>query len=211
MLWFDSVTEGTSNLRVQYIRLPVYFSSGLGIVDCLVAFIAFNSIDLLFVFLWKELLVKNSWIYRWEWQLICFCVDFDKLYFRGAQTSKNEEKQLHQRAGRILRSAGVDFDEWKDFDWLRKQTLDNFSGKAKIQGYADYYLAKCWNGSKLANEADVTIYSKLLEIDSALGAPVSRQLWACLSWTTRWDIIKVRIKDLGTYNQNYLRPSILDK
>ena len=90
-----------------------------------------------------------------------------------------------------MRSAGVDFDQWQDFDWLRKQTLDHFSGKAKIQGYADYYLAKCWNGSKLANEADVTIYSKLLEIDSALEAPVSRQLWACLSWTTRWDIIKV--------------------
>ena len=101
------------------------------------------------------------------------------------------EKQLHQRAGRILRSAGVDFDEWKDFDWLRKQTLDNFSGKAKIQGYADYYLAKCWNGLKMTNEADVAIYLQLVEIDSVLGTPLSRQLWACLLWTTRSDIIKV--------------------
>ena len=65
-----------------------------------------------------------------------------KLYTRGAQTNKDEAKQLNLRTGTILRLAGVDFEEWKDADWLRKQTLDNFSNKAEIQGYADYYLAK---------------------------------------------------------------------
>jgi len=120
--------------------------------------------------------------------LLC---DFFKFYLRGAQTSKDEEKQLNQRAGRILRSAGIDFEEWKDVYWLRKQTLDNLSVTHKIQGYADYYLAKCWNGSKMTNEAGVAIYLQLVEIDSVLGTPLSRQLWACLLWTTRSDIIKV--------------------
>ena len=105
--------------------------------------------------------------------------------------SKEEEKQLNQRAGRILREAGLVFEEWKDYAWLRKQSLDNISGKAKIQGYADYYLAKSWKASEMENEADVTIYVQLLEIDSDLGTKASNQLWACLSWTTRWDIIKV--------------------
>ena len=99
--------------------------------------------------------------------------------------------QLNQRAGRILREAGVVFDEWKGYDWLRKQTVDNLSGNAEIQGYADYYLGKCWDDSKMINEADVTIYLQLLEIDSVLGTTVSHQLWACVSWTTRSDIIKV--------------------
>ena len=110
--------------------------------------------------------------------------------------SEEEEKQLNQRAGRILREVGLVFEEWKDADWLRKQTLDNLSRTAKIQGYADYYLAQCWNGSLMANEADVTIYFELGQIDLELGTPLSRQLWACLSWTTRWDIIKVSINDL---------------
>ena len=35
-------------------------------------------------------------------------------------------------------------------------------------GYANYYLAKCWDQSKLKNKADVTIYKQLLEIDSKL-------------------------------------------
>ena len=109
--------------------------------------------------------------------------------YRGAP--EEDEIQLNQRAGRILRGAGVVFEEWKDYDWLRKQILDNLSLESEIHGYADYYLAKSWNGSKMINEANVTIYLQLLEIDSALGTTLSYQLWACLSWTTRWDIIKV--------------------
>ena len=105
--------------------------------------------------------------------------------------SEENDIQLNQRAGRILREAGVVFEEWKDYDWLRKQTLDNSSKSAEIQGYADYYLAKCWNGPKMTNDANITIYLQLLEIDSVLGTTVSHQLWACVSWTTRSDIIKV--------------------
>ena len=68
------------------------------------------------------------------------------------------------------------------------------------EGYAVYYLHKCENDSKTINEADATVYQKLVDIDETLGTELSTQLWYCLYYTTRWDIIKVlkflQIKDL---------------
>ena len=82
-----------------------------------------------------------------------------------------------------MREAGLDFEEWKDYNWILKETGD--------RGYADYYLVRSWNQSKLINEADATVYQRLVDIDTTLGTEVSRQLLCCLCWTTRWDIIKV--------------------
>ena len=90
---------------------------------------------------------------------------------------------LNRVAGEILRKAGLDFDELKDYDWIKKETDD--------EGYADYYLVKCWNDSQMINEAKASIYRQLVQIDSVLGTDASEQLSCCLSWTTRWDIIKV--------------------
>ena len=81
-----------------------------------------------------------------------------------------------------MREAGLDFEEWKDFDSIRKKAG---------WGYADYYLRKCENDSKKINEADPTVYQRLNDIDIKLGTELSLQLWCCLCWTTRWDIIKV--------------------
>ena len=58
-------------------------------------------------------------------------------------------------------------------------------------GFAEYYLEKSWNESKMVNEADESVYRELVKIDTALGTSVSLQLMSCLCWTTRWDIIKV--------------------
>ena len=58
-------------------------------------------------------------------------------------------------------------------------------------GYADYYLQKCWNESELKNKADVTVYKKLLGIDSKLGTTQSEQLIWCVFNTVRMDLIKV--------------------
>ena len=76
-----------------------------------------------------------------------------------------EKKRLDQLGGRILRQAGI--------------------------GYADCYLATCWNDSEMINEADTSVYSKLVDIDSKLGTDIASQLTCCLRRTTRWDIIKV--------------------
>ena len=98
--------------------------------------------------------------------------------------------------GKILREAGLDFEEWKDYDWIRNETYrykfeGKFGGDVKEAGYAGYYLVRSWNMSKMINEADATVYQRLVEIDTTLGTELSLQLWNCLSWTTRWDIIKV--------------------
>ena len=103
--------------------------------------------------------------------------------FRGAHAGENEKKRLNDRAGKLLRDAGLDFGDGKNYEWIKENTGD--------VGYADYYLVRCWNKSRMINEADASIYRQLVEIDTVLGTAVSLQLWCCLSWTTRWDIIKV--------------------
>ena len=102
--------------------------------------------------------------------------------------AKEEKQRLNQLAGKILREAGFIFEEGKDYDWMNEN---------EFEGYAEYYLAKCWNDSQMVNEADISIYLQLVEIDSILGTTASLQLGACLSWTMRWDIIKVRIHSLN--------------
>ena len=82
-----------------------------------------------------------------------------------------------------MREAGLIFEEWKDYYWILEKTYD--------YGYAEYYLHQCWNDSKKINEADATVYQRLIDIDSTLGTELSDQLGWCLYYTARWDIIKV--------------------
>ena len=93
------------------------------------------------------------------------------------------KKRLNESAGKILREAGLDFEMWKDYDWIKN--------KIGAVGYANYYLVENWNDSKKINEADATVYQKLINIDTALGTGASLQLFSCIYFTDRWDIIKV--------------------
>ena len=98
-------------------------------------------------------------------------------------------KNSNDLGGKILRETGLNFEEWKDYDWILE---------SHDKGYADYYLRECKNDSKLINDA--TVYQNLVDIDSTLGTKLSDQLSGCLHRTTRWDIIKVlkffQMKDL---------------
>ena len=58
-------------------------------------------------------------------------------------------------------------------------------------GFANVYLQRCDEESQTENIADVQLYTKLVELDTRLGTTAGSQLYGCLSWTTRWDIIKV--------------------
>ena len=117
--------------------------------------------------------------------------------------SQDEKKRLNQEGGRILREAGLVFEEWKDYDWITKGAEHRFG--IDDEGFADYYLVKCWNDSKLINEADPSVYRKLVEIDSVLGTDPAIQLNCCLTWTTRWDIIETidfdKVDQYGIYEQ----------
>ena len=104
---------------------------------------------------------------------------------RGAPISDEERKELNLKAGRLIRSLGISIAVTENnFDVLRDE-------KHRFVGYAHYYLKYCWNEFELKNKADVTIYKQLLEIDSKLGTTQSEQLFWCVFYSLRVDLIKV--------------------
>ena len=98
--------------------------------------------------------------------------------------SNKERKELNLKAGRLIKSLGINMIvEDGIYDILR----DEYG----YVGYAHYYLRKCWNESELENKADVIIYEKLLEIDAKMGTTQSEQLFGCVFYSLRMDLIKV--------------------
>ena len=91
--------------------------------------------------------------------------------------NEEEKKRLNELGGKILREARLDFETWKDYDWIRKETGD--------VGYANYYLVKS------NDEIDKDVYAKLVELDTKLGTTSSEQLFSCVFYTLNLDIIKV--------------------
>ena len=63
--------------------------------------------------------------------------------------------------------------------------------KKRFVGFAAKYLNKV--KSKLHDEIDIQVYTKLVQLDSRLGTTASEQLRWCLEFTSRSDIIKVKI------------------
>ena len=100
---------------------------------------------------------------------------------RGAPISDEESNELNKKAERLFESLGMDM-IFDDYDEIREY---NFVG------YAHYYLNECWDESELKNKADVTIYKQLLEIDAKLGTTQSEQLFECVFYSLRIDLIMV--------------------
>ena len=97
--------------------------------------------------------------------------------------SDAERKQLNLKAGRLLKGLGINVDV-KDDEYDELRELD-------YVGYANYYLQECWVESESKNKADVTVYKQLLEIDSKLGTTQTEQLFECLPYSPRKDLIEV--------------------
>ena len=99
--------------------------------------------------------------------------------------------------GRILRDAGVNFDESKDYDWIKTNDLSfNLYPKTfkrsrdsrplfRHVGYAGYYLEK-------SKETNAALYRQLVDIDTGLGTKASDQLLICLFFRIQPEIIEVR-------------------
>ena len=98
-----------------------------------------------------------------------------------AQMSSEEKRRLKELGVTILRETGLEYDYWKDYDAFRR---DNYAG------YAEYYLRECYGPDRM-KEADVSVYRRLVDIDTVLGTDASQQLNYCIYWTTRRDIITV--------------------
>ena len=92
------------------------------------------------------------------------------------------KKRFNELAKTTLEENGIILEQHLDYNLIRA-----LNGA----GYAPYYLLKCWNESEMINEADVSIYCRLLGFDSELGTDASEQLFRCVSITSRWDLIKV--------------------
>ena len=94
-----------------------------------------------------------------------------------------ERKELNLKACRLIQSREISINVTENFfDLLREK------GGA---GYAHYYLQECYDESKLENKADITIYKQLVEIDSKLGTTQTEQLFWCVFYTARMELIKV--------------------
>ena len=66
-------------------------------------------------------------------------------------------------------------------------------GKGMI-GFAHLYLQRCKTESKLDDEIDIRLYTKLVQLDSKLGTTATEQLFWCIHFSLRFDLIKVTTK-----------------
>ena len=57
--------------------------------------------------------------------------------------------------------------------------------------FACHYLERCNKESKSNDKINKEVYTKLVELEKRLGTKASEQLYECLRYTTRSDIIKV--------------------
>ena len=86
--------------------------------------------------------------------------------------------------GKIFKT--IDFNQVNEFE-----DYDNI----RAPGFAAIYLARCEEESKTDDEIDVNIYTKLLELDARLGTTASEQLFYCVKYTHRLDLLKVQIEE----------------
>ena len=90
----------------------------------------------------------------------------------------------------------IDFEHVNEYESLRKKGWS---------GFAHVYLERCNKESKLGDKIDVEAYVRLVQLDKKLGRGCSEQLFWCLFFTTKWDLIKVKF-----YTQNNGVKVILD-
>ena len=76
----------------------------------------------------------------------------------------------------------INFEEVNEYEDLRRNGF---------VGFAQEYLGRCEMKSNSEDEIDVKVYDKLVELDTKLGTTAAEQLFDCLVYTLRLDVIKV--------------------
>ena len=98
--------------------------------------------------------------------------------------SDAQRKELNLKACRLIESQGIQIPVGGNiYDVIRE--------KCGFIGFAHYYLQGSKDESEWKNKADITIYKQLLEIDSQLGTTQTEQLFWCVFYSVRMDLIKV--------------------
>ena len=83
----------------------------------------------------------------------------------------------------------INFDQVKEF----KDLKNKLRGSLDAVGFASLYLWRCNEESKFNDEISVHVYNNLINIDSRLGTTATEQLFFCVFYSLRYDLIEVRI------------------
>ena len=82
---------------------------------------------------------------------------------------------------------------FKTIDFNRVNEFEDYKNIG-APGFAVIYLNRCYKESKTDEEINIHVYTKLLELDARLGTTASEQLFYCVKYTQRLDLIKVQIE-----------------
>ena len=104
--------------------------------------------------------------------------------FRDLKLKDKERTLLSWKACRLINKNSMIYMGYGDWETIQEYGF---------AGFAEYYLKECWDQSQLINNADLTLYKQLLKIDAKIGVTQTKQLFECVFWTLRIDIIKVCI------------------
>ena len=96
--------------------------------------------------------------------------------------TEDQKLELNKQGIDLLKKTGIDGYRGWDYDTLRKRGF---------VGFATYYLFKSWDKTALVNRADVKVYEELFKIDNELGTTMSEQMFYCVFWSLRLDLVKV--------------------
>ena len=104
--------------------------------------------------------------------------------------SDAERKELNSKAIRLISCLGISPLTVVEYFGISEHSFDVLRSR-DYGGYAHYYLKESYDDSELINKAEIEIYKKLLEIDSKLGTAQTEQLFACVMFSLRMDLITV--------------------
>ena len=61
--------------------------------------------------------------------------------------------------------------------------------KLNWTGFANFYIVMSWDETDLINKADINIYKELITIDEKLGTKMTEQLFGCVQYSFRKDLL----------------------
>ena len=107
-----------------------------------------------------------------------------KLYSRGANLTDKDRAALNRKGAKIILNAGI------SQMYVADDVYDVVKKNGGV-GFAEYYLGLIKDENK---EPDVEVYKQLVNIDEKLGTTNSLQLYRCLEYTTRTNIVKITLE-----------------
>ena len=112
----------------------------------------------------------------------------------------------------------IDFDRVNKYENLREKVRKSgFMAFGDEYGFGGVYLERCNKESKSHDEIDKEVYIEIVALDTRLGLPPTDQLYWCLRYTTRSDIIKVTKINFSVETkpenckvvENFIRPALM--